>query len=147
MSLRISRAVLGEIREHLEAGYPNEACGALIGRPGNGSGPRQALEFRGMRNTDTERPRHRYTVDPLEHLRVQRDAEARGLEIIAWVHSHPDNLARPSQFDTERGWPFYSYVVTSVVRGTMAEARVFRLDEAKREFYEEPLEISETESG
>ncbi len=146
MTLRISRTVLKQIRQHLEAGYPDEACGALIGRTGGTDTPSQGIEFRAMRNTNLERSRERYNIDPVEHLQVQRHAEVRGLEIIGWVHSHPDNLARMSQFDSTHGWPFYSYLVVSVVRGRFAEARSFRLDESSGKYGEEQLDISETEA-
>jgi proteasome lid subunit RPN8/RPN11 len=129
------------VARHLEAGYPNEACGALIGRAGDGTQPHQALEFRPMRNTVQDRPWDRYVLDPLEQLRVQKDAEARGLEIIGFVHSHPDHPPRPSEFDTEHAWPFYSYLVASVAQGKMAEARAWRLDEGTSRFHEEPLTI------
>lgn len=141
MALRVPGSVMDAVRRHVEAGYPKEACGALIGRAGDGLEPHHALEFRPMRNTVTDRPRDRYTLDPLEQLQVQKDAEARGLEIIGFVHSHPDHPPRPSSFDTEHAWPFYSYVVASVARGKLAEARAFRLDEKTRAFGEEPLTI------
>lgn len=126
------------MREHLEAGYPNEACGALIGRVDGGD--HQVDEFRGMRNTITDRPWDRYALDPLEQLRVQKDAESRGLEIIGFAHSHPDHPPVPSHFDADHAWSFYSYVVASVENGTLREARSWRLD-GGGEFHEEPLEI------
>jgi proteasome lid subunit RPN8/RPN11 len=141
MALRVPRPVMDAIGRHLEGGYPNEACGALIGRAGDATQPHQALEFRPMRNTVTDRPWDRYVLDPLEQLRVQKDAEARGLEIIGFVHSHPDHPPRPSEFDTEHAWPFYSYLVASVAQGKMAEARAWRLDEGTSRFHEEPLTI------
>jgi proteasome lid subunit RPN8/RPN11 len=141
VGLRVPRPVMDAVGRHLEAGYPSEACGALIGRPGDGTRPHQALEFRPMRNTVTDRPWDRYALDPLEQLRVQKEAEGRGLEIIGFVHSHPDHPPHPSQFDTEHAWPFYSYVVASVAQGKMAEARAWRLDEGTNRFREEPLKI------
>jgi len=141
VALSVPRPVMDAVSRALEAGYPNEACGALIGRPGDGTRPHEALEFRPMRNTVQDRPWDRYSLDPLEQLRVQKDAEARGLEIIGFVHSHPDHPPRPSQFDTEHAWPFYSYIVARVARGKLAEARAFRLDEAAGTFREEPLTI------
>ncbi len=141
MALRVPRPVMDAVRRHLEAGYPNEACGALIGRAGDGTRPHEALQFRPMRNTVQDRPWDRYLLDPLEQLRVQKDAEARGLEIIGFVHSHPDHPPRPSEFDTEHAWPFYSYVVASVARGKLAEARAWRLDEGAKVFREEPLSL------
>lgn len=127
------------MREHLEAGYPNEACGALVGKEVDGE--HRALEFHGMRNMVADRPRDRYALDPLEQLRVQKDAEARGFEIIGFAHSHPDHPPIPSRFDAEHGWPFYSYVVVSVRKGSMQEARAWRLSEADQQFDEEALEI------
>jgi len=132
---------MAEVRRHLEAGYPHEACGALIGRAGAGGAPHEALEFRPMRNMVVDRPHDRYALDPLEQLRVQRDAERRGLEIIGFVHSHPDHPAQPSAYDTEQGWPFYSYLVASVRSGRVRDARAWRLDEASHGFQQEPLVV------
>ena len=130
------RAVMDQVRQHLEAGYPNEACGALIGQAEGAD--HTVAEFRGMRNTVTDRPWDRYALDPLEQLRVQKDAESRGLEIVGFAHSHPDHPAIPSRFDAEHGWSFYSYVVASVQQGTMLQARSWRLDDGGV-FQEEPL--------
>ena len=130
------RSVMDQVRRHFEAGYPNEACGALIGRAD--SDEHTVEEFRGMRNTISDRPWDRYALDPLEQLRVQKDAEARGLEIIGFAHSHPDHPAIPSRFDADHGWSFYSYVVACVQKGRLREARSWRLDGAGV-FQEEPL--------
>ena len=129
---------MDRMREHLEGGYPNEACGALLGR--DNAGNHEVVEFRGMRNTIEDRPRDRYALDPLEQLRVQKDAEARGLEIIGFAHSHPDHPPIPSRFDSDNAWSFYSYVVASVQDGRLSEARSWRLGDGQR-FKEEPLVI------
>ena len=135
---------MDRMREHLEAGYPNEACGALIGRVNPGD--HEVMEFRGMRNTITDRPWDRYALDPLEQLRVQKDAESRGLEIIGFAHSHPDHPPIPSRFDADHAWNFYSYLVASVQKGALREARSWRLDDAKT-FQEEPLVVGEVEAS
>ncbi len=127
---------MDRVRQHLEAGYPNEACGALIGRADGAD--HTVEEFRGMRNTITDRPWDRYALDPLEQLQVQKDAESRGLEIVGFAHSHPDHPAIPSRFDAEHGWSFYSYVVASVQQGTLLQARSWRLDDGGV-FQEEPV--------
>jgi len=129
---------MDRLREHLEAGYPSEACGALIGKVDGAD--HEVSEFRGMRNVITDRPWDRYALDPLEQLRVQKDAEARGLEIIGFAHSHPDHPAVPSTFDQDHGWSFYSYLVASVQKGALAQARSWRLRETT--FEEEPLELT-----
>ena len=130
------RSVMDQMRQHLERGYPNEACGALLGRVDGDA--HQVSEFRGMRNIIEDRPWDRYALDPLEQLRVQKDAEARGFEIIGFAHSHPDHPPIPSRFDAEHAWSFYSYLVASVRKGTLREARSWRLDDGGV-FQEEPL--------
>jgi len=128
------------MREHLEGGYPNEACGALIGRVD--AADHEVTEFRGMRNVISDRPWDRYALDPLEQLRVQKDADSRELEIIGFAHSHPDHPPVPSRFDADHGWSFYSYVVASVRKGILREARSWRLDGGGA-FQEEPLQIDD----
>ena len=127
---------MDQMRVHLERGYPNEACGALLGRVDGDT--HDVTEFRGMRNTVVDRPWDRYALDPLEQLQVQKDADARGLEIVGFAHSHPDHPPVPSRFDAEHGWSFYSYVVASIQKGSMREARSWRLD-SDGAFQEEPL--------
>ena len=130
---------MAELRQHLEAGYPNEACGALVGRAAEEL--REVVEFHSMRNTVTDRPWDRYALDPLEQLKVQKEAEARGLEIIGFAHSHPDHPAIPSRFDADHGWPFYSYIVASVQKGSLSEARSWRLVEAGPSFDTEEIQV------
>ena len=127
---------MDQLRQHLEKGYPNEACGALLGRVDGEA--HEVSEFRGMRNTVEDRPWDRYALDPLEQLQVQKDAESRGLEIIGFAHSHPDHPPIPSRFDAEHAYTFYSYVVAAVQKGRLREARSWRLDNGGV-FQEEPL--------
>ena len=129
---------MDRMREHLEAGYPQEACGALIGTAEDTV--YRVTDFRPMRNTITDRPWDRYALDPLEQLQVQKDAEARGLEIIGFAHSHPDHPPVPSRFDAAHAWTFYSYVVAAVDKGRLREARAWRLNESQN-FDEEPLVV------
>lgn len=130
------RSVMDQLRQHLEKGYPNEACGALLGRVVGEA--HEVSEFRGMRNIVEDRPRDRYALDPLEQLQVQKDAESRGLEIIGFAHSHPDHPPIPSRFDADHAYTFYSYVVAAVQKGRLREARSWRLDDGGV-FQEEPL--------
>jgi proteasome lid subunit RPN8/RPN11 len=144
------RSVLDQMRQHLEAGYPNEACGALIGILDQAD--HEVTEFVGMRNAiegplprktldpleTIHGPWDRYELDPKEQLRIQKEAESRGQEIIGWAHSHPDHPAAPSEFDRKHAYDFYSYLVASVQKGTLQEARSWRLDDGGV-FQEEPL--------
>ena len=60
-------------------------------------------------------------------------------------HSHPDHPSKPSQFDTDRAWPGYSYIIGSVSNGSVEKLQSWELNESERKFYEEPLDIQEEE--
>jgi [CysO sulfur-carrier protein]-S-L-cysteine hydrolase len=58
-----------------------------------------------------------YTVDPKDHLRADRDAEDRGLEIMGVVHSHTHTEAYPSPTDVAQAPdPTWHYVIVSLKR-------------------------------
>src|SRR5260370_29789634 len=61
-------------------------------------------DVRRARNIIVERSRDRYEIDPLDQIRIQREADAAGLDVIGYYHSHPDHPAQASRFDTERAW-------------------------------------------
>ena len=55
-----------------------------------------------------------YTVDPKDHLRADRDAEDRGIEIMGVVHSHTHTEAYPSPTDVAQAPdPTWHYVIVS----------------------------------
>jgi hypothetical protein len=95
-----------------------------------------------MRNTVTDRPWDRYTLDPLEQLRVQKDARGVAWRSSASSIATPTTQPRPSQFDTEHAWPFYISIVAADAQGKLAEARAWRLDDGGKVFREEPLTVS-----
>jgi proteasome lid subunit RPN8/RPN11 len=74
-----------------------------------------------------------------------RDAEKvgreQGLDVIGWYHSHPDHPARPSEFDREHAWPWYSYIIVSVRNGAPQEMTSWRLEDDRAAFSSEALEI------
>jgi proteasome lid subunit RPN8/RPN11 len=102
---------------HAYDGLPDEACGLLAGEPG----AEHARRFYPCRNA-AESSRV-YTVDPRDHLRADRDAEDRGLEIIGVMHSHTHTEAYPSPTDVAQAPdPAWHYVIVSLKR----EAAVLR---------------------
>ena len=110
--LRLEKSALDDMRRHAESTYPQECCGVLLGV--------MAREIREVHSTvrcgnaSTE-PHNRYSIDPVELIRIQRDARPRGLEIVGFYHSHPDHPATWSATDfAEAHWIGCSYVIVSV---------------------------------
>src|SRR5260370_33910576 len=86
------------VEAHGAEGYPREICGILVGPRGS----RTATEAKRARNIIVERARDRYEIDPRDHIRIQREADADGQDLVGYYHSHPDHPAPASRFDTER---------------------------------------------
>ncbi len=99
-------------------------------------------DVRRARNLIVERSRDRYEIDPLDQIRIQREADAAGLDVIGYYHSHPDHPAQASRFDTERAWAGYVYVIVSIEKGKPVDANAFVADADGGPFHSEPLEIS-----
>ncbi len=127
------------IREHGEAGYPYEIVGVMLGR--DDGTDRVCTELVRMENTKEENRERRYTIDPLALARIERDADARGLMVLGFYHTHPDHPSRPSPTDLEWAWPFYSYIILSVEKGRSALLTSWRLADDEKSFIEEDVRV------
>jgi proteasome lid subunit RPN8/RPN11 len=138
--LVISRRHLHAIGLHGSATYPEECCGVLIGRPTGGKGTTLVERLLSVDNERGDSRHNRYVITPETVLAAQREARAAGLDIVGYYHSHPDHPARPSDFDREHAWPGLSYLIVSVERGQVADARSWRLSDDRERFDEERVD-------
>jgi proteasome lid subunit RPN8/RPN11 len=135
--LKIHRDALDAVRSHGAEGYPDEICGIMIGPRGN----RTVTEVKRARNIIVERSRDRYEIDPRDHIRIQREADAAGLDIVGYYHSHPDHPAQASRFDTDRAWAGYVYLIVAVDGGKPRDANAFVAEKDGGPFHPEPVEV------
>ncbi|HXG86827.1 MAG TPA: M67 family metallopeptidase [Vicinamibacterales bacterium] len=133
MAIALTDQVDAAIRAHGVETYPNECCGALIGRDGVVS------ESFPLVNTTDEGPRRRFLVRPSDYRAAEARATERGLELLGFYHSHPDHPARPSQYDLDHAWPCFSYVIVSVREGDPRELTAWRLRDDRSQFDEEEI--------
>lgn len=113
---------------HIEATYPYEACGAIFGT-GDGLGePWQVTSVEPAPNEHADDQHSRYLVSPAFQAEAERRALAAGLDVIGWYHSHPDEPARPSEYDRAHAWVGYAYLVHSVQSGRATDVNAFTLD-------------------
>lgn len=123
--LVVSRQNLKTIEQHAEETYPNEGCGALLGRV---SGDENVVEDVVRCANVRASSRTRYEINPRELVRIQREARQQGQEIIGFYHSHPDHPAMWSRTDlAEAHWIGCSYVIVSVNEGKAVEVKSYRL--------------------
>ncbi|MDP9387835.1 MAG: M67 family metallopeptidase [Actinomycetota bacterium] len=114
---------------------PEEGCGLLGGTPD----PAEATVCYPTRNVEASA--RLYRVDPLQHLRADRDAEARGLEIVGVFHSHTHTAAYPSPTDVAQAPdPGWHYVLVSLMAAEPV-VRSFRIVDGVVD--EEPVVVGE----
>jgi proteasome lid subunit RPN8/RPN11 len=119
--LQLTRRTWAEMVGHAYDGLPDEACGLLAGPPGTG----RCTAFYPCRNAAESAKV--YTVDPKDHLRADRDADGRGLEIIGVMHSHTHTEAYPSPTDVAQAPdPGWHYVIVSL-RAEAPTLRSYRI--------------------
>jgi len=154
MALKIQAGQIESIRRHAEADYPAECCGILLGRAQGDvkqvvevaaltnlrHDPARAQEVLPLDDLGRETERNRFLIDPKEQLRAEKDARARGLAALGYYHSHPDHPARPSQYDRDHAWPWYSYVIVAVEAGRASDTRSWVLRDDRSAFEPESVE-------
>jgi proteasome lid subunit RPN8/RPN11 len=119
--LQLTERTWSEMVGHAYDGLPDEACGLLAGVPGTD----RCTAFYPCRNAAESSKL--YTVDPKDHLRADRDAEAKGLEIIGVMHSHTHTEAYPSPTDVAQAPdPAWHYVIVSL-RSEAPTLRSYRI--------------------
>jgi proteasome lid subunit RPN8/RPN11 len=111
---------------HAEHTYPNECCGAMLGRTQGET--KLVTEALALENAWQGAQGERYELRPEDLLKADREARARGLDLIGIFHSHPDCDAYFSETDLKNSCPWYSFVVLSVQQGRFNHARSFLPD-------------------
>ncbi len=136
--LKICDGLLRRIRAHGVETYPHECCGALLGRDGDGT--REVLELVPLENRRNDSPRNRFEVTPDDVRLAEKIAREKQMELIGWYHSHPDAPARPSEFDREHAWPWYSYIIASVQQREPRDTTSWRLRDDRSAYDSETIE-------
>lgn len=121
------------IRRHGTETYPNECCGALVGRDGD------VQHAVALPNTTEEGPRRRFLVRPSDYLQAENAARRLGGDLLGFYHSHPDAPARPSQYDLDHAWPTFWYVIVAIEQGRPAAMTVWQLRADRSQFDERRL--------
>lgn len=138
MSIQLRDEQIEAIVRHGEAAYPYEGCGLLLGREAEGRKVvEQVLPVENARESEAQH--NRYLIPPDEVLKAEQAAARQGLDIVGFFHSHPDHPERPSEFDREHAWPWYSYLITSVHNGSAVTTAAWTLSEDRGIFAAEEL--------
>ena len=131
--LRLTDATYTDMVAHALDDLPNEACGLIAAAPGTGKVERV------YRCRNAAASSRLYEVEPIDHLKADRDAEGRGLEIVGVYHSHTHTDAYPSPTDVKQAPdPSWHYVLVSLKEAEPV-VRSYRIVDAA--ISEEPVEL------
>ena len=140
MTLKINAETLSQLHTHLEATYPDEGAGFLLGTDHGET--RQVTAILPIENAREDAARHnRFLLTPQDTMRAEDDADARGLTLLGVFHSHPDCPNIPSEFDREWALPFYSYTISRVDAGKAVSIRSWRLNDDRAAYVEEEIQV------
>ena len=118
--LTIPKTIIDAIIAHARRDFPLEACGIL------GGAAREVSEHYPMANTDQSN--EHFTLEPKEQFAVIKDLRAKGKEMVAIYHSHPETPARPSEEDIRLALtPGVSYLIVSLA-GAAPEVKSYRIE-------------------
>ena len=138
--LKISSDLIARINAHLEAAYPDEGAGFLLGEEG------EVREILTLPNEREDGARHnRFLITAEEYMKAEVKADNLTLSLIGVFHSHPDCPNVPSDYDREWAQPFFSYIITRVDNGKVVSHRSWRLAEDRSKYDEEDILIEENE--
>lgn len=152
-------AIARAIAAHGERDYPIEACGLVLGRPGEAALAR-VVPMKNVQDRYHERDpqafprngRDAFRIDELERMRTLEAAEEEGLTERILYHSHCDAGAYFSPEDramaVQQGlelMPGVVHVVVSVRRGCGADMAAYRYDPGRACFEEVRIPLGETQ--
>jgi proteasome lid subunit RPN8/RPN11 len=135
----IAAELARQIEREGEAAYPNECCGILYGRDlpaTDGARARRVVERIEAVANDFEAGEqyHRFSISPKQLMQAEKEAANRGQLVLGFYHSHPDSPARPSEYDRQHAWPFYSYMIVSIAKREAVDVTSWVLDEQMEVF-------------
>jgi [CysO sulfur-carrier protein]-S-L-cysteine hydrolase len=134
--LKIPEKIYHDIIDHAREGLPFEICGIL-----GGKGDTVSAIYR-MVNTDAKSDH--FMMDPREQIAVMKDLRAKGLEMTAFYHSHPEGPEYPSAEDIRLAfYPDVFSLIVSLAEPAMPVLKSFKIIEGQVEPVELKLISSE----
>lgn len=140
MAIKLTQALQKRIFEQMEGTYPNEGGGFLLGEiNADGILIRDITQVENV--FEEEEQYHRYAMTPQDWMRLEDEADEKGLTLVGYYHSHPDAPAIPSEYDRDHALPNFVYIITSVREGQAMDMRVWKLKTDRTAFDDETLVV------
>lgn len=123
-TVKLRRAAYDVLLAHARACLPEEACGLVAGRIGQGA---KVIE-RVFPCENADHSNVHFTIDPHDQLKAVKEARSEGLALIGNFHSHPETPSRQSEEDKRLAYDHSaSYLILSL-RGGRPVLNSFHFD-------------------
>jgi len=134
-SIELPEEVSRGIKQHAVEVYPHECCGFLFGQLADDD-TRYAESFMKVDNTRTENRERRFEISASDYQKAELKAIQEDKDLLGVYHSHPDNPARPSEYDRSQALPVFSYIIMETASDKVENVTSWRLDDEEK-FIEE----------
>ena len=135
MNLKLLQTDENHIRRLAAEAYPHECCGFLIGEEKDSL--RQIDSVVPALNQNSTSPHNRFLITPEALKTMEQKLDGIRSLLLGFFHSHPDSPARPSTFDLDHAWPWYSYIIVSASQTQTGDLKSWRLQDDGSRFQEE----------
>ena len=140
MALQIPEHIYTKIAAHLEDTFPKEGGGLLLGDANKRHrNVRMILTVENSFPLDEQHNRYELPINSI--MNGEDVAEEHAMDMIGVFHSHPNHPALPSDYDREKAWPWWSYLIVSVHEKGAGTARSWILTDDRTRFNEETVYI------
>jgi [CysO sulfur-carrier protein]-S-L-cysteine hydrolase len=130
--IQIPRSIYERMIDHAKKESPLECCGILSGK---GKTVQKVFEV-----PNAERSPTRYSMVPLDQLKVFEEIEKESMEMVAVYHSHPQTIPFPSETDVKLAfYPEISSVIISLKEKDHPVMKAFSI--GKDTIYPEEIEV------
>lgn len=132
--------VVADIRAHGEQSFPNECCGVLLGNTNEEQ--RTVAEVMAINNAfDESEKYHRFLITPEDYRLAEKRAREKKLEILGFYHTHPDSPSVASRYDLDHAFPWFSYLIVSIIRGRFHDFHSWIMEDDRSSFREETVVV------
>ena len=137
--IRLKKDDLESIRQIAQETYPHECCGIMVGSVEGDIKSVSELIPAVHERTDSLANRYLITSDFVQKIEARkRNTDS---SIVGFFHSNPDVPASTSVYDREHAWPWYSYLIVSVMKGQAGEVLNWKLKDDRSAFDTEAIDV------
>ena len=137
--ISLKKSHLESIKQIARATYPHECCGIMVGSVDGDI--KRVSELIPAVNERTDSLANRYLITAAFVQKIEARLRNTDSSIVGFFHSHPDVPARPSAYDQEHAWPWYSYLIVSVMQGEAGEVLNWKLTDDRSTFDPENIDV------